>query len=304
MKPFTYCAIEVNGSFYENQQSETVKLLKEEVKKQNINVLSNVIGVWHTPYPKVADREDLRWEKGYIIDENTQVKPPLVKKRWEITRGYSQVFHGVSDEAGKFWDDYWDWFTENRMRTIRPLLDINLEQPKTNSNGETVKKYEVFTQAVYADQPYLMGVEPFKYCTIEARGSWSQSSDIHKKLDDAVKKQNVPVKGDVVGVWYSYPDKTLEKDLKWELGYKLTGSVKVQPPLKIKNWETKYLYCQVYDGPSSGSDNFFEDYWDWFKRNNLKVIRPLMEIDLPHAETDLNGIKMSKFAAYIETVKR
>ena len=165
-------------------------------------------------------------------------------------------------------------------------------------NGSGSEQPEV--NAASAAVPTLKELEPFTYCAIEAQGSWSQHEEMKARLAAAVAEQNIPIQGEVLGVWYSYPEETAEEDRIWEVGYRVEASVVVSEPLVIKRWETRHVYSQVYDGPAGESGPFFEAYWVWFAEKNLRVIRPLLEIDLPQPETYRPGIAVPKFEALIE----
>ncbi len=145
----------------------------------------------------------------------------------------------------------------------------------------------------------LKEVLPFTYCALEVRGSWGQYKDKLKQLSEEVQKQGIVVDGEVISVWRSYPNATEEKDYKWEVGYKIAEGTTIESPLVTKKWKTKNLYSQSYDGPSDGVTDFFKNYWAWFEDNNLKVIRPLMEIEPPSEQI---GEGRSKFKALVQAV--
>ncbi len=126
--------------------------------------------------------------------------------------------------------------------------------------------------------PVLKKINPFFYCAIEAQGSWSQYTNKVAMLKDEVLKQKIANNDNVISVWRSYPNKTKEAAYKWEVGFKVPKGTVVVKPLVLKEWKTKELYSQVYEGPADKSAGFFKKYWSWFKNNDLRVVRPLLEI--------------------------
>jgi len=148
--------------------------------------------------------------------------------------------------------------------------------------------------------PELVKVVPFSYCSIEMQGPWNQFNAAVKILDEEILKQNISTHGELISVWRSYPETTKEADYKWEVGYKLTDPIAVNGPLVIKTWETTNLYKQHYDGPANGVTEFFKNYWKWFDDNELKVVRPLLEITYPETEV---GDNQSKFEVLVKAIK-
>jgi len=149
-------------------------------------------------------------------------------------------------------------------------------------------------------EPKQVKVDPFIYCALEVRGSWSQFNAAVKALEGELEKQNISTHGELISIWHSYPETTEDADYKWEVGYKTSNTTPVNSPLIIKKWETKTLYRQLYDGPSEGVSEFFKSYWKWFENNNLSVVRPLLEITYPETEI---GDNQSKFEVLVEATK-
>jgi len=149
--------------------------------------------------------------------------------------------------------------------------------------------------------PKLKEISPFAYCAIEVTGSWSQYNDAVLQLELEVKKQNVAIQGNVISIWRSYPDSTLQKEYKWEVGFKVSEGTVLKAPLVLKHWKTKKLYSQAYSGSAKGVTPFFKNYWSWFDANGLKVVRPLLEIGVPKSEVAEGE---SKFEALVFAVKK
>ncbi len=163
------------------------------------------------------------------------------------------------------------------------LFFCSCSQPKTNS------------------EPTKKEIKPFYYCAIEMQGSWCQFGNAATQLEEEVKKQNIKVGGETISVWRSYPENTKKENYKWEVGFRVSKDVVVKEPLVLKYWESKNLYSQAYYGPSEGVSDFFKNYWAWFEKNDLKAVRPLLEIEAPRSEIEEGK---SKFEALIVAVKK
>lgn len=186
---------------------------------------------------------------------------------------------------------------EMHQRNVALLAMLSVAAGACGGVGSSAEHTE--GAATISSTPTLKEIEPFSYCAIEARGSWSQQRDKIAQLNQAVAEQAVPVQGEVLGVWYSYPDETAEEDRVWEVGYRVEDGVTVSEPLVIKRWETRQVYSQIYDGPAGESGEFFENYWAWFEENDMRVVRPLLEVDLPQPESTESGASVPKFEAMV-----
>ena len=143
--PFTYCAIEVTGSW--NQYNDAVLQLEQEVKKQNIAVSGNVISIWRS-YPDITEEKDYNWEVGFKVSKETALKSPLVLKHWKTKKLYSQTYDGAAKGVTSFFKNYWSWFDTNKLKVVRPLLEIGVPKKEV---GEGESKFEALVFAVKKD---------------------------------------------------------------------------------------------------------------------------------------------------------
>ena len=95
----------------------------------------------------------------------------------------------------------------------------------------------------------IKDIKPFKYVCIEETGSFDKMEESIGTLWMEAGKQGLQPAGAMFGIYYNDPGNTPEAEWKWEVGFKVAGDVKVQEPLKLKEWTHTKVATYVAYGP-------------------------------------------------------
>ncbi|MCD4655979.1 MAG: GyrI-like domain-containing protein [Planctomycetes bacterium] len=91
-------------------------------------------------------------------------------------------------------------------------------------------------------------IKPFKYVCVESTGSFDKIQTVIGTLWTEVGKRQIRPAGMMFGIYYSNPNTTAEKDCKWEIGIPVVADVKINEPLKLKDWTHTKIASYVYTG--------------------------------------------------------
>jgi len=154
VEPFVYCTIRHKGPFSEIEQ--VINNLITTMRSQNIHPQGPMIGIYHTvPGPEDSGNEDLEWEIGFPITEQTLVQPPLEKHVWEYTTVASAVHTGPYEETGETITSIFQWMEANGYDKSGPVLEkyLTAPSPESPANQETeiwipCRKWKFFKTAL------------------------------------------------------------------------------------------------------------------------------------------------------------
>ena len=82
IEPFSYCAVEMTGSY--DQHGAAFGTLYQAAGTQSLDMTQIPFGVYYNN-PNDTPEEELKWDIGFQVAEDTQLKEPLVLKKWEYT---------------------------------------------------------------------------------------------------------------------------------------------------------------------------------------------------------------------------
>ncbi len=134
IEPFTYCALEMKGSY--DQHGIAFNNLYAVAGSQRLSLDQAPFAIYLSD-PTATPEEELQWEVGFEIPEGTEVKRPLVAKKWEHTTLATRVYTGpFTEEAfGAVYAEIMDWVKENGYFVCGPPLERYLSEPEIDAEG-------------------------------------------------------------------------------------------------------------------------------------------------------------------------
>lgn len=143
IEPFTYCALEMKGSY--EQHGIAFNNLYAVAGSQRLPLDRAPFGVYFSD-PANTPEEELKWEVGIEIAEGTELKRPLVAKKWDHTTVVSKIYTGAfTEEAmGAVYGELMGWVKENNYFVCGPSLERFLGEPELDAEGGMSGTIEIF----------------------------------------------------------------------------------------------------------------------------------------------------------------
>lgn len=142
MKPFSYCALEMTGSY--EQHSAAFMKLYGEAGKQGLPMYETPFGIyWNSPGE--VPEEELKWEIGFAVPEDKEIQEPLKSKKCEYDLFVSRNYEGAFgfEEMGKAFGEIKIWTKENKYECIGPVIERYTSMPAKNDKGQLSGKVEI-----------------------------------------------------------------------------------------------------------------------------------------------------------------
>ncbi|MBN1755216.1 GyrI-like domain-containing protein [bacterium] len=151
MQPFTYCAVEMTGSY--NQHETAFGTLYTAGTMQGLSMKEIAFGIYYDN-PNVTPEEKLSWEVGFIVPEGTEVKEPLVLKTWEYRMLARTEYKGPMEapEMEQTYTELYNWIAENNMVPEGPIMERYLSAPVPDENGVITIQSEIFVPVTKAEE--------------------------------------------------------------------------------------------------------------------------------------------------------
>jgi DNA gyrase inhibitor GyrI len=147
IEPFDYCAVEMTGTY--EQHAGAFMSLYSGAAQQGLPMDQMPFGVyWNSP--ENTPEEDLKWEIGFAVPEGTEVKAPLVKKRWEHTDLIWTRYEGAYDspEMNSLYDEIFEWAGKHGYEPAGPFMEKFLDSPEPDESGEYSGTVEIMVPVV------------------------------------------------------------------------------------------------------------------------------------------------------------
>jgi len=140
VEPFPYCAIAHKGPF--TDMGLVIGELNGVMRAQGLfpMVRGPMVGVYYNS-PVGTKPEDLSWEIGFIVEAQTTVLPPLVRKSWAHRTVAAALHVGPYEETGASVEKIMAWLAAQGYDTSGPVLERYLDQ-----NPSAVKPGELLTE--------------------------------------------------------------------------------------------------------------------------------------------------------------
>jgi effector-binding domain-containing protein len=134
IEPFIYCALEMNGSY--DQHGTAFNNLFAVAGSQRIPLDKAPFGIYFSD-PSNTPEEELKWEVGIEIPEGTELKRPLVAKKWDHTTVVSKIYTGAftKEAIGAVYGELMGWVGENGYFVCGPSLERFLGEPEIDEQG-------------------------------------------------------------------------------------------------------------------------------------------------------------------------
>ena len=97
-----------------------------------------MIGVYYNNPDRVKP-EELKWEMGFPVSAQAEVKAPLEKKEWKFTLVVSAVHKGPYVETGKTVSKMVSWIQANKLIPAGPFLERFLTIPTPDTKPEDLR---------------------------------------------------------------------------------------------------------------------------------------------------------------------
>ncbi|MBN2411379.1 GyrI-like domain-containing protein [candidate division KSB1 bacterium] len=143
VEPFTYCAVEMTGSY--DQHDTAFNTLYEQAGIQSLPQTEIPFGIYKSD-PAQTPEEELKWELGFALPDSSQVTEPLKMKKWEFTQIVSRMYDGVfsEEEMGQVYGEIYEWIGQNNYTPAGPLMEKYMSQPEQNADGEWTGTVEIW----------------------------------------------------------------------------------------------------------------------------------------------------------------
>jgi effector-binding domain-containing protein len=140
IEPFTYCCIEMTGSY--EQHSTAFMTLYGAVGSQALNPEGEPFGVYHND-PKTTPEAELKWELGMPIAQGLEVKEPLKLKKWYFEQLAARIYEGPFDAMDAAYMEMVAWIEENGYVFAGPPMEKFLGMPAQDETGQWAGKMEI-----------------------------------------------------------------------------------------------------------------------------------------------------------------
>lgn len=146
-KPFYYCAIEMTGSY--EQHPSAFMSLYSAAAQQSLPMDETPFGIyWNRP--DGTPEEELKWDIGFAIPDDAEIKEPLKKKKWDYTHLLTAGFEGAYEslEMYSVHAAMYEWAEKNGYEPAGPMMEKFLNTPMPNDKGEIIGKVEMIVPVV------------------------------------------------------------------------------------------------------------------------------------------------------------
>jgi predicted transcriptional regulator YdeE len=151
----------------------------------------------------------------------------------------------------------------------------------------------------------IIKVDSFKYVAVEMTGSFEQHGDAFQTIYAEASMQGLGTDWVPFGIYYNDPSSTPVDELKWEVGFALSGEHEVKAPLKVKTWGFTQVATRTYEGAfeSEAMGNAYVELFDWFTKKGYQPAGPVMERFVSMPEQNAEGQWVGKLEIWMPVVK-
>jgi len=120
-------------------------------------------------------------------------------------------------------------------------------------------------------------VEPFVYCSLSRKGSFSEIEAAVGELMQHMQNQNVFPTGSMIGVYHGDPSLSDPDSIQWEVGFPINEQAFVQAPLQKKKWTFTAVAVGVHEGPYEKTGETILKMREWLEENGYVQNGPVLE---------------------------
>lgn len=120
-------------------------------------------------------------------------------------------------------------------------------------------------------------IEPFAYCSVPYKGTFSELPQALNALVGTMAAQNIAPTGDLIAIFRVYPnEEEIPESINFDVGFPISARAVLQPPLQIKTWEHSIVASATHSGPYSGLGDMIDKMFDWMEDNNYVQEGPIL----------------------------
>jgi AraC family transcriptional regulator len=120
-------------------------------------------------------------------------------------------------------------------------------------------------------------VEPFVYCSLSRKGSFSEIEAAVGELMQHMQNQNVFPTGSMIEVYHGDPSLSDPDSIQWEVGFPINEQAFVQAPLQKKQWTFTAVAVGVHEGPYEKTGETILKMREWLEENGYVQNGPVLE---------------------------
>ena len=120
-------------------------------------------------------------------------------------------------------------------------------------------------------------VTSFTYACLPYQGDYKDHETVITNFINATIAQDISPLSPLLGIYYNNPQTTKPENLKWEIGFQVADTVKVESPLVLKKWEHTSVAKATHVGPYEKSAIIYPQIFKWISQHQLIPKGPVME---------------------------
>lgn len=134
VEPFPYVCLPHSGGFEDIEA--VIGQMWQAMQEQNIFPMGGMIGVYHSDPTKV-EAQNLKWEVGFPVSEQTSPLEPLEKRQWVFPTVASAIHVGPYDKTAETLAKMYDWIDANGYTQAGPILEkyMDMDPSKVDPNA-------------------------------------------------------------------------------------------------------------------------------------------------------------------------
>lgn len=134
IEPFSYCAVEMTGSYAKHDQA--FQTLYEKAGEQGMGFEHTAFGVYYNS-PEDTPEEELKWDVGFEVAHDADIKEPLVVKKWLFKMHAVMAYEGPyeGEKMNAAYQKLFAWLAENKYAIEGPMMEKYLSMPEQDAEG-------------------------------------------------------------------------------------------------------------------------------------------------------------------------
>jgi AraC family transcriptional regulator len=124
---FWYASMECKGSY--SQMEKEINGFMGEFFKQGLTPNGPFLGIYYNN-PREVKEEELKWEIGFPVTDDADVKAPLNKKEFKSLKAVVCLHIGPYENLDKSYDKILKYIEVNGYKVVWPVYDKYLNNPQ------------------------------------------------------------------------------------------------------------------------------------------------------------------------------
>jgi len=120
-------------------------------------------------------------------------------------------------------------------------------------------------------------VEPFVYCSMTRKGSFSEIEAAIGELMQNMQNQNIFPAGAMIGIYHGDPSLSDPESIMWEVGFPVGEQAFIQAPLEKKQWTFTTVAVGIHEGPYEKTGETILKMREWLEGNGYVQNGPVLE---------------------------